>query len=514
MKVTPGTIGGYEWTIHFLKNPGSNDGYTFPPGSGLVHPPAIDHTLLSGMDATVSMGMPLSQGSAPLAGSINIVINGEGTEPIPYNIDSTAMAHAINDLQSVGDVSVESGIQTNHPISGITASVAIDCHIAALTGRDLREYLAPGDAFRIGGSPDEIDGAEKVGSATLSPSSPILSNVQLDSRNHLNIDETVRIGGEAYTIAKNGVEVQMIAVHRSSTIPNGDFYQLKVAVEGTEETIVCLTFDASASEVETALNDLSILVNKGGVFVTKSDTSSGFIGDAHFYKVYFSGDQLIGDVDEMVVEQCVTGVRPGVDATTSHVHIRTLIEGGATEHHQIVLASDSGSTGDSPAFQLTISDLNANSWSSPCYGWGAQALDLASIIDVDLFSGYTLSDDSVTDLGGNTYKIGTASFVEGVLLVGDYVNPGNRCAGRVVTIDDDGKSVVVESLACTTMAGDDLYAGNDIAILDSFTNNGGSVSELTRVTLFSDADIIDSGDGLYKIHVEFEGVSLNTSCLS
>lgn len=159
---------------------------------------------------------PPSEGSAPLEGSFELVIGEQRTESIPYNIDSSAMAHAINDLQSVGDVSVASGIQTKHLISGITASVATDGHVALLTGGELREHLAPGDAFRIGGSGSEIDGAESVGSASLTPLYPILSNVQLDGRNHLNVEETVRVGAETYTIARNGVEVQQIAVHRSN----------------------------------------------------------------------------------------------------------------------------------------------------------------------------------------------------------------------------------------------------------------------------------------------------------
>ena len=183
--VVPGAVGGHEWKIYFLKNPGSNNGFTFPPGSGLVFPPAIDHTLLFGKDATVVMKAPF-EGSPSVTGSFSLVINGETTENIPYNIDSSALEFTINDLQSVGDVSVDSGIQTTKIISAITASVYTDGTLASLTGGDLRKHLAPGDQFRIGGSMDEIDGAELVGSASLSPSSPMLSNVMLDTRTQLN----------------------------------------------------------------------------------------------------------------------------------------------------------------------------------------------------------------------------------------------------------------------------------------------------------------------------------------
>mmetsp|Transcript_4667 Transcript_4667/g.10566 ORF Transcript_4667/g.10566 Transcript_4667/m.10566 type:complete len:177 (+) Transcript_4667:476-1006(+) len=144
---------------------------------------------------------------------------------------------------------------------------------------------------------------------------------------------------------------------------------------------------------------------------------------------------------------------------------------------------------------------------------GVPSLDISSMIDIDLFSTNSLSVGSVTDLGSNQYKIGTTSFVEGVVLVGDHVNPGHRCPGHVLSIHEDGMAVVIESLACTTISGDDLYVGSDITIVDSLTDNGGSISELTVVTLFSDAEIIESNEGLFKISVEFGGVSLGTSCL-
>ena len=287
-----------------------------------------------------------------------------------------------------------------------------------------------------------------------------------------------------------------------------------MTIQDVVETTSCLTFDASASQLETALNALPILLNRGGVFVTKTDTSSGFVGDAHFYKVYFSGGQLVGDVEEMVAEQCETGVSAEVDSTNSHVHIRTLIQGGKTEHQRITLSSDSGKTNDTPSFRLSISDLNANKWHSPCFSWGVPSLDISKIIDIDLFSSSSLSVISVTYLGSNQYDIRMASFIEGIVLIGDYVNPGKRCPGYVLSMKYDGMSTVIQSSECTAESGDDLYVGSDVTVLDSFVDNGASVSELAVITVFSDAEIIDFVEGLYKINVQFEGVSKSTSCLS
>lgn len=98
------------------------------------------------------------------------------------------------------------------------------------------------------------------------------------------------------------------------------------------------------------------------------------------------GSQLVADVNEMIAEYCEAGIPPEVDSTNSHVAIRTLIQGGKTEHQRITLSSDSGTTRDTPAFRLTISDQNANIWNSPCFAWGVPSLDINSIIDINLFS--------------------------------------------------------------------------------------------------------------------------------
>ena len=516
--VAPGTVGGYKWVVHFLRNPGSDKGITFPPGSGFISPPSIDDTSLLGDDASVTMNSPMD-GSAPLLGTFNLVINGETTAPIPYNADASALEQSINDLQSVGDVTVTSGMQALLPIPGVYANIITDSNVASIVGGDLRENFAPGDMFRIGGSATEIDGAELVGTTSLTPFSPILMNAQLnDARKHIHVGETVRVGGETYTVVKNGIEVQLIAVHRSSDIvSNGNFYQLQVTINGATEVTSCLSFDASAMDVETALNDaLSSLSNNGGVLVTRTSDTSDYAGDAHLYKVYFVGDRLIGDVDEMIVESCSDGIPAGIDSTNSHVHVRTLVQGGRTEHQRITLSSDAGSTSEIPAVRLSIMDSNSNSWESPCFVWGASSLDLATAIDADVFSSalLTVGSGGVTAVADNQYKIEASTFVEGIILVGDVVNPGKRCPGRVISIGDDGKSILIESASgCETSAGDDLFVNSDITIIESSTNNSYSTSEITLLEIYSDGEITSNDVGLYKLTVDLGGISRNTECL-
>eukprot|EP00984_Skeletonema_dohrnii_P023836 scaffold12938_cov128-Skeletonema_dohrnii-CCMP3373.AAC.1 len=514
--VTPGTIGGYKWTIHFLENPGSDNGVTFPPGSGFMSPPTIDDSHLFGNDATVTMSSTLD-GSEPLLGTYHLIINEGKTAPIPYNVGASTIEQSINDLQSIGDVSVSSGMQANHLIPGISASVMTDSNVASIVGGDLREHFAPGDLLRIGGSITEIDGAELVGSASLSPLSPILTNLQLNAhRNVIHIGEEVRVGGETYTVMKNGIEVQQIALHRSRDISNdGDFYQLRVTINGVTEVTSCLTFDATASDVETALNELSILSNNGGVLVTRTNDTSGYVGDAHLYRVHFIGGGLIGDVDEMVAEECSSGIVAGVDSSNSHVHIRTLVQGGKTEHQRVTLSSDFGSTSDTPAFQLSILGSNSNSWTSPCIVWGASSLNLASSVDLDIFSSAVLSvgPGGVTNVGVDKYRIEASSFVEGIILLGDYINPGQRCPGHVISIEEDGKSIVVEStVGCTSASGDELLVGSDISIIESSTNHDMSTSEVTMMEIYSNEEVTSSA-GLYKLTVDHGGVVKSTECI-
>ena len=509
--ISPGTIGGYQWKIFFLTNPGSDDGFTFPPGSGVVNAPDVDHSLLSGEDAAITTSYA-SLGGMPLTGSFQLIINGRDTEEIPYNINSAALKQTIDDLQAVGHISVESASQFNFIVPGITATVVTDGSVAYTSG-DLREHIAPGESFRIGGS-DEFDGAELAGSAVVTATSPILSNVQLvNSRDNLFVGEQVRIGSDVFSIAKNGIEIQQLTVHRSNDFGGGEAYQLSVTVDDIPQVTSCLTFDASAEAVEGALNSLPYFGQNGGVLVTKSEGTSGFIGSAHFYKIYFIGQQLLGDVDEIETQYCSSGVPSGMDSTNSHFHIRTLIQGGMTEHQRISLASDAGTTNDTPSFQLTITDLNANSWTSPCFKWGIDSLDIASVIDETTFSTATLTVSNVEEVGDDQYKIEASGFLEGIVMVGDLVNPGKSCMGNVLSIDKSGRSTVIDAPSgCDAVAGDSFYVGSDIEIIDSSKDNGASISEITLLSLFADAEV-ESDDGLYKINVEFNGVSRSTSCL-
>ena len=509
--VSPDTVGGYQWKIFFLTNPGNDHGFTFPPGSGVVNAPDIDHSLLGGEDAAITTSY-VSSGGTPLTGSFRLIINGNDSGAIPYNIDSAGLQQTINDLQAVGHVSVESDLQFNFLIPQIRATVATDGSVAYTSG-DLREHIAPGASFRIGGS-NEFDGAELIGSAEVIEITPFLSNVQLaSSRRNLFVGEQVRIGSDIFTIVKNGIEVQQLTVHRSNDVEDGEAYQLSVTIDSISQVTSCLDFDASADTVAAALNSLPVLGDYGGVLVTKSEGTSGYIGNAHFYKIYFNGEQLLGDVEEIEPQHCSSGIPSGMDSTNSHFHVRTLVQGGKTEHQRISLSSDTGTTNDTPSFQLTITDLSENSWTSPCFKWGIDLLDLASVIDETAFSTAILTVSYVEEVESGQYYVEASTFLEGIVMIGDLINPGKSCMGHVLSIGQNGRSAVIDAPSgCGAVVGDSFYVDSGIAIIDSFKDNGASISEITVLTLFADAEV-ESDYGLYKIDVEFGGISRSTSCL-
>ena len=443
--MSPGIIGGYQWTIHFLKNPGISYGQTFPNGSGNIAPPTIDSSQLAGTGANAE-STTLVEGSIPLTGAFQLDISDEMSEPMPYNTDSITIEQSLHDLRNTGRVSVRSGHRAMKLIEGITAAARKDASILEIRGGDLREHLAPGDKFRVGGAVntsiqgelDGADGAELIGLATLYKGSPLIFNSEL-SVSGIAIGENVRIGGEMYKIVRNGIEVQQLTVHRVSGHPDAYFYQLKAKVGGFSDTTPCLMFDASAEDVESALNSLSV-TGINGVVVTQSEGTTGIPGNAHLYRIYFQGTTVLGNVNKLVVEDCVSGLPPGIDGSNSHYDVRTLVHGGVLEHQQIALSSDSGTTIPVPAFQVTISDSLLNSVSTPCIEWESPTLDLnyglsASLPEIVS----TVVPVTTIHLSSDLYDIEVSDFIEGAVIIGDNVKLGVDCSGIVTSLGNDGK---------------------------------------------------------------------------
>jgi hypothetical protein len=105
--------------------------------------------------------------------------------------------------------------------------------------------------------------------------------------------------------------------------PTTYFYHLQATIEDvTESSSSCLKFDASASDVQHALEELSFF-QEGDVVVSRSDSPTGTLGDAHLYRIYFIGENLLrlGDLPEIVAIDCSLGLPTGVDDIPTHTSL-------------------------------------------------------------------------------------------------------------------------------------------------------------------------------------------------
>ena len=75
--------------------------------------------------------------------------------------------------------------------------------------------------------------------------------------------------------------------------------------------------------------------------------------------------------------------------------------------------------------------------------------------------------------------------------------------GHVLSVEQEGKSVEIESSSgCSAVPGDALYVQSDTTIIDSFTDNGGIMSEMTVLSLFADSEVeCDSLMVLHEAHL-------------
>lgn len=513
-------IGGFQWNIFFVKNLGSAEGYSFPPGSGNVATPTITYAELEGNEASVHVST-LNEGSEPLSGKFELVWMNEESSQISYYASSKDMEQAINDIDSLGSMKVHSSLCFNQRIPGITAVALKDHSSIYLNGDDVRKYLAPGDQFRLGGKllPTQPgvesypDGGEALGSVDIFRGSPILRSNDMNGTD-INVLEEVRLSGDTYTIARNGEEIQQLVVHRDNSIVDAPFYKLIFTVDGLSQSTSCLRFDASSDDVASSLNHLPS-IGENGVYVTRSNDSNGFIGNAHFYRIYFRGTSVTGNIDELDIEYCLDEMPSGLNSANSHIAIKTIVEGGSIEHQQIILTSDTGSITPVGVFSVKFTDQNANIFETGCLEWGEPNLGIEQIV-LSSFSGPTLEVGTIgiLQIETNIYDLHVSRFVEGIIDIDDQVRSGENCTGRVISVGKDGQTIRIECKhECNINSGDEFIVIPDIRIVESFSGSQAFSSSISKLTMFSDMPVIDRISKFFRLQVIFKGESRSTSCL-
>ncbi|KAK7240915.1 DNA-binding transcription factor [Aureococcus anophagefferens] len=151
-----------EWRVAFLENPGSYDGYTYPPGAGNLDSITYDTSSLQGTTPAV-VNEVLRAGSTPFSGiAFSVAFNGAKTEEMERQEATDEVEYRIP------------GVAATIGRDGSSASLVYDASFGDSYDREtsLMDYLAPGEVFRLGGvdggiyssHAGKVDGSEMLGS--------------------------------------------------------------------------------------------------------------------------------------------------------------------------------------------------------------------------------------------------------------------------------------------------------------------------------------------------------------
>ncbi|KAH8056449.1 RNA polymerase II transcription regulator recruiting protein [Aureococcus anophagefferens] len=158
---TDGVRGGLEWRVAFLENPGSYDGYTYPPGAGNLDSITYDTSNLQGTTPAV-VNEVLRTGSTPFSGTFSVAFNGAKTEEMERQEATDEVEYVIEKLDTIGEIRVDRADMGLQRIPGVAATIGRDGSSASLVydasfgdsydrETSLMDYLAPGEVFRLGG---------------------------------------------------------------------------------------------------------------------------------------------------------------------------------------------------------------------------------------------------------------------------------------------------------------------------------------------------------------------------
>jgi hypothetical protein len=179
---TDGVRGGLEWRVAFLENPGSYDGYTYPPGAGNLDSITYDTSNLQGTTPAV-VNEVLRTGSTPFSGTFSVAFKGAKTEEMERQEAADEVEYVIEKLDTIGEIRVDRTDMGLQRIPGVAATIGRDGSSASLVydasfgdsydrETSLMDYLAPGEVFRLGGvdggiyssHAGKVDGSEMLGS--------------------------------------------------------------------------------------------------------------------------------------------------------------------------------------------------------------------------------------------------------------------------------------------------------------------------------------------------------------
>jgi len=525
--VSDNTRGGYEWQVFFLKNPGTHDGFSFPPGSGNIDPLTVtyDPAALSGANALVET-VNYVEGSTPIDGSFTLQYDGETTEPVRYNQQPFETKFVLESLQSIGEVTTDGESRLMERIPGLYVKAPRDSNVLiveynsteAVCGDidqcppDIRQFMSPGDMFRVGGaglddaedinSLQSIDGATFYSLMGVTSDSPLLSVVDTSADRLLPM-EKLRLGADNYELLKTGVEVQVISIACGDSTSDCGNFRLELTHSGLTDETDCFARPAAgtmstAQEMEDSFSTFRA-VTAGDISVTRlaSVDSSNYV-----FSIYFSGDSVLGNVADLVVSNT------GCSTATGTVQSTTMVEGGYTAVQNVRTNVESGYI-DGGFFTLQY-----GSDTTECIDFGAEGNTVADELNaLPSVSERTVGTIDITS--GSTVECQESAF--GIVEVGSVISISDvhydviGVAGNEFTLSNsDGISV---DATVAVGANTPLILVQD-GVHVSRHGTGNSTSTVITLTETADDAVAVSSHGYYKLKVSFEGEEYVTSCIN
>ena len=273
--------------------------------------------------------------------------------------------------------------------------------------------------------------------------------MQLDNRDHLNVEETIRIGADMYSVVKNGIEVQQVAVHRSSNmntyffslrhpeiqvvkrssgspVTAGSFFlklryvdRINSDTSGSviykEMKTPCINFDTTADDVKRAIETDAVLngLDENSVRVLRSGNRSFSSDHGYFYTIYFVGGDVRGNVLELTSDFALTGMDStggnsciAFDSSTNDSSLEIWTENDSralgTDTPRAEVVVDANTAIVDGEFQLSVNYFGQQ-LTTECIPWDGTAeqvkLALESLDNVDSVRVDRTGDGVLSDVG-------------------------------------------------------------------------------------------------------------------
>ena len=518
--VDDGTVGGYQWVIYFLRNPGVTNGFTFPPGSGDIDPitVATNPLTLSGTQVEVTV-TTLQDGSDPIDGTFFVSFNDSSTAvSIVYNQMPIGMKYALESLNTIGVVSVAGELQTMQQVPGVYVSIARDGDTLLVeydvgSATDVRDFFAAGDLLRIGGNDENVsfDGSNFYSLVAVTPESPMAALLQGSIPDNLILaGEELRIGFDSYTVLRTGSEVQLLSI----TCATLSSYCGDVVVSFSHNGITSMLPPivrqsggnlTSATAVQTFFESIPS-VNTGDMTVSRQDS---FDGLSFAFKIYFEGPSVLGNVNQVTT-----------NGTCSFctLSVVTLVEGGNTESQRLQMNVDAGYLTGSFISLVATDSTGTTNYSTSCFDFGVESSVLASLLqNLPVLSNQVLPF-TVTITG--VMSLQASNSVYGILAVGSNITVGSNLTSVYSIASISGTSIVLSPGAAssplpsvgTSALAVGLFVSSAVQVARQGTGN--STSDVFILTVTADSFVTPGAGGFYRLRTSFQGAEKITTCIA